>query len=155
VPNGLIFSNSSGREYLRKLSLSVVYILSIFIRLLFIYIIIADLHKPHFFFVQELRRLVYLREFRPLAVFFRYGKRLSYDRRYPLVKMLSRFYYCFDTPTIYVSLLYPGTKKMHVHECEKYFKYGKKLLAGINKNTMFVGIILDQVEEALSIKLTV
>lgn len=70
-------------------------------------------------------------------------------------KMLSRFYYCFDTPTIYVSLLYPGTKKMNVHECEKYFKYGKKLLAGINKNTMFVGIILDQVEEALSIKLTV
>lgn len=70
-------------------------------------------------------------------------------------KMLSRFYYCFDTPTIYISLLYPGTKRMNVHECEKYFKYGKKILAGINKNTMFVGIILEQVEETLSIKLTV
>ena len=70
-------------------------------------------------------------------------------------KMLSRFYYCFDTPTIYISLLYPGTKKMNVHECEKYFKYGKKILAGINKKTMFVGIILEQVGETLSVKLTV
>lgn len=70
-------------------------------------------------------------------------------------KMLSRFYYCFDTPTIYVSLLYPGTKKMNVHECEKYFKYGKKILAGINKNALFVGIILEQVEETLSIKLSI
>lgn len=70
-------------------------------------------------------------------------------------KMLSRFYYCFDTPTIYVSLLYPGTKKMNVHECEKYFKYGKKILAGINKNALFVGIILEQVEGMLSVNLTV
>lgn len=38
-------------------------------------------------------------------------------------KFLSRLALLIDKKIIYLSLCYPGTKKMSIKECEKYFKY--------------------------------
>ena len=62
-------------------------------------------------------------------------------------KLLSRYCYHLDaTPAkklIYISLLYPGTDKMNVNECKKYFLYGETLMK-TDANAAYIGYIIGQ-----------
>lgn len=59
-------------------------------------------------------------------------------------KMLSRYYYAdkCSKPTVYVCLLYPGTKNMDSNECVKYMKMGKDLLLSMNTSNRFIGAFI-------------
>jgi hypothetical protein len=60
-------------------------------------------------------------------------------------KMLSRYFYAEKQPkpTIYVCLLYPGTKNMNVNECIKYMNMGKDILLNMNSSNRFIGGLID------------
>lgn len=59
-------------------------------------------------------------------------------------KILSRIANYMDIPILYIALCYPGTKSMNSNECRKYFSYGRNIMKRLNKNSMFVGCILNE-----------
>ena len=58
-------------------------------------------------------------------------------------KMLSRIANYLNEPFIYIAICYPGTDKMNLNECIKYFEYGKKIVNNINRNAKLIGCIID------------
>ncbi len=68
-------------------------------------------------------------------------------------KMLSRYYYAdkCTKPTVYVCLLYPGTKNMNSNECVKYMKMGKDVLLSMNSSNRFIGAFINGKELKLEL----
>lgn len=58
-------------------------------------------------------------------------------------KILSRIANYLNEPFIYIAICYPGTDKMNLNECIKYFEYGKKIVNNINRNAKLIGCIID------------
>ena len=57
-------------------------------------------------------------------------------------KMLSRMACHLDKNIIYIAICYPGTEKMDVNECVKYFGFGSMLMNKINKESNVIGCII-------------
>lgn len=63
-------------------------------------------------------------------------------------KMISRYYYANKMtngkPTVYICLLYPGTKSMNPSECVKYMEMGREILLALNPANRFIGAFLNE-----------
>ncbi len=61
-------------------------------------------------------------------------------------KFLSRSALMLNENLIYFSVCYPGTKKMNIAECQKYFEYCKLISTSLNnhlgKSKLYAGLIL-------------